>query len=56
MKPLNRMRAHIWIDAKAYIRQRADGQRNPLAREPLHQGRVIDRVNAVIDALDLQAI
>src|SRR6185436_4577869 len=38
------------------VRQRADGQRDALAREPLDQPRALDAANAVIDPLRVQHV
>ena len=42
--------------AQLHVRQRADGERHLVAREALHQCRVFDAANAMIDALDLQHV
>ena len=42
--------------AQLHVRQRAHRQRHALAREPLHQRRVLDAAHAVVDALDLQHV
>ena len=43
-------------DAQLEVRQRADGQRDALAREPLDQRRVLDAAHAVVDALGVQQV
>jgi len=42
--------------AELEVRQRADGQRNAVLREALHQFRVLGALHAVVDTLDLQHV
>src|SRR6202035_4374687 len=51
-----RMATNVVDHPEAHIRQRADGERNPLASEARHEPGIVERADAVVDTGDVEQV